>query len=233
MFDLIANGRHRTPMQDAASLMVSLGLHFTAVVALVLVPLLFVTESFPQVQSMMRAFVAEPPPPPPPPPPAPDASPRPAVEVTRATPVDAPLEIAPEPPPDANLSEAAFADVVPGGIVGGIASVEAPPLSSPPAEAPSAPVRIGGAIKQPALVSRVGPVYPAMAVSSHVEGMVILEAVVDREGRVEDVRILRSVPLLDGAAIDAVRQWRYEPLVVNGHLARFIVTVTVNFQLRT
>jgi protein TonB len=92
-------------------------------------------------------------------------------------------------------------------------------------------VRIGGAIKQPSLVNRVGPTYPAVAISGRVEGVVVLEVVVDGEGRVEDVRILRSIPLLDMAAVDAVRQWRYAPLVLNGQPARFVVTVTVSFNL--
>jgi protein TonB len=66
-----------------------------------------------------------------------------------------------------------------------------------------------------------------------VQGVVILEAVVDREGSVEDVRVLRSIPLLDRAAIDAVRQWRYSPLLLNGRPERFVLTVTVSFSLST
>jgi protein TonB len=61
--------------------------------------------------------------------------------------------------------------------------------------------------------------------------VVIIEAVVDRDGRVEDLKVLRSIPLLDAAALDAVRQWRYAPLLLNGQPARFVVTVTVSFQL--
>ena len=63
------------------------------------------------------------------------------------------------------------------------------------------------------------------------EGVVILEATVGRDGRVEDVEVLRSVPLLDGAAIEAVRQWVYDPLLLNGQAERFILTVTVSFGL--
>jgi protein TonB len=92
-------------------------------------------------------------------------------------------------------------------------------------------VRVGGAIGQPTLLSRVGPVYPPLAVQAHVEGVVVLEALVDREGHVEDVRVLRSIPLLDRAAMDAVRQWRYAPLLVEGHPARFLLAVTVTFAL--
>ena len=91
-----------------------------------------------------------------------------------------------------------------GGIIGGIGKEIVPP---PPPPAPRAPVRTGGQIQAPALVKRVAPVYPPLAARAKVEGVVILEATVGRDGRVEDVEVLRSVPLLDRAAIDAVRQW--------------------------
>ena len=101
----------------------------------------------------------------------------------------------------------------------------------PPPPAPRAPVRTGGQIQAPALVKRVPPVYPPLAVNANVQGVVILEATVGRDGRVEGVEVLRSVPLLDRAAIDAVRQWVYAPLLLNGQAERFILTVTVSFSL--
>lgn len=85
----------------------------------------------------------------------------------------------------------------------------------------------------PTLVERVAPEYPPIAVQARVQGVVILEAVVDLYGRVEDVRVLRSIPLLDKAAITAVRQWRYSPLLLNGPPERFVLTVTVSFSLAT
>ncbi|NOT26858.1 MAG: energy transducer TonB, partial [Acidobacteria bacterium] len=75
------------------------------------------------------------------------------------------------------------------------------------------------------------PVYPDLAVRAAVEGVVILEAIVNREGRVEDVKVIRPIELLNRAAMNAVRQWRYEPLLINGEPAPFIVTVTVTFKL--
>ena len=71
-----------------------------------------------------------------------------------------------------------------------------------------------------------------MAVSAKVTGTVILEATVDEQGRVTDVRVLRSIILLDQAAIKAVKQWRYQPLVLNGTPVPFILTVTLSFSLR-
>jgi len=85
----------------------------------------------------------------------------------------------------------------------------------------------------PALVERAAPEYPPIAVQARVQGVVILEAVVDLYGRVADVRVLRSIPLLDKAAITAVRQWRYSPLLLNGAPERFVLTVTVSFSLAT
>ena len=93
-------------------------------------------------------------------------------------------------------------------------------------------MRVGGELQTPALLKRVGPEYPELAVRAQVEGVVILEAVVDQLGRVEDVRVLRSIPLLDNAAKAAVRQWEYSPLLLNGKPERFIVTVTVSFRLK-
>jgi protein TonB len=93
-------------------------------------------------------------------------------------------------------------------------------------------VRVGGEIQAPALVHRVEPIYPDLAVHAKIEGVVILEAVVDQEGRVEDARVLRSVRFLDSAALEAVRQWRYSPLLLNGKPSRFVVTVTVSFRIK-
>jgi protein TonB len=90
---------------------------------------------------------------------------------------------------------------------------------------------VGGDIQQPALVHRVNPDYPPIAISARKEGVVILEATVDEDGSVERVRVLRSEPLLDNAAIDAVKQWRYSPLQLNGRAHPFILTVTVSFTL--
>jgi protein TonB len=116
-----------------------------------------------------------------------------------------------------------------GGVVGGLPDV--PPSPPPPPAAPRAPIRTGGALQPPALITRVPPVYPPIAVSAKVAGMVILEATGGRDGRVEEVRLLRSVPLLDNPARDAVLQWEYAPLLLNGKPERFILTVTLSFNL--
>jgi TonB family protein len=93
------------------------------------------------------------------------------------------------------------------------------------------PVRVGGQIRAPTQISKVQPVYPPIALSARVQGIVILEATVGVDGRVTDAQVLRSIPLLDQAAMDAVRQWVYTPTLLNGAPVPVIMTVTVTFNL--
>jgi protein TonB len=154
--------------------------------------------------------LAPPPPPPPPPPP-----------VARG---GAPgLPAAPPPVPPAPPV---------GPVLGGL------PLAPPPPPPPPPPpgwgvgaVRVGGAVHVPQKIKHVGPVYPPIAQSARVQGVVIVEALVGPDGRVEDVRVLRSIPLLDQAAIDAVRQWEFQPTLLNGSPVAILMTATVQFTL--
>jgi protein TonB len=166
-------------------------------------------------------------------------TPRQAPVIAKA-PIAAPIEAPSSITPETGLEGGEFAAVdidpgfengVPGGVAGGIVGgfITAPPLPPPPA--PKAPVRVGGEISTPRLIHRVDPEYPIIAVSAQIEGMVILEATVDENGAVKETRVLRSHGVLDQAAVDAVRQWRYEPLRLNGKAEPFILTVTVSFSL--
>jgi protein TonB len=118
---------------------------------------------------------------------------------------------------------------VPGGVVGGVVGglPEAPP--PPP---PAAPVRVGGNIKQPKKIKDVKPQYPAIAQSARVQGIVIIEATLGPTGKVTDAKVLRSVPLLDQAALAAVKQWEFTPTLLNGVPVPVIMTVTVQFTLQ-
>jgi TonB family protein len=93
------------------------------------------------------------------------------------------------------------------------------------------PIRVGGNVQAPERVKYVAPLYPAEAASARVTGIVILEAIVDPTGSVSDARVLKSIPVLDQAALDAVKQWRYTPTTLNGVPVPVILTVTVNFSL--
>lgn len=113
--------------------------------------------------------------------------------------------------------------VVEGGKVGGVeGAVEAIPPDV---------VKVVGDIKPPKLIKRVNPVYPEEAKKAGVEGPVILQVQTDIYGRVDSIKVLKSIPLLDQAAIDAVKQWIYEPLIVDGEPRKGIFTVTVYFKL--
>ena len=92
-------------------------------------------------------------------------------------------------------------------------------------------MRVGSGVGAPQMISRVNPVYPPAAEAARVQGVVILEALIGTDGGVTDARILRSIPLLDQAALDAVRQWRYTPTLLNGAAVPIIMTVTVQFTL--
>jgi len=93
------------------------------------------------------------------------------------------------------------------------------------------PLRVGGDIKEPKKVRDVKPVYPPEAQSARVQGVVIIEALIDTNGNVADAKILRSVAMLDQPAVDAVRQWRFTPTLLNGAAVPILMTVTVNFTL--
>jgi len=106
------------------------------------------------------------------------------------------------------------------------------PAPPPPPPPPTAPVRVGGQIKQPTKVKDVKPVYPAIAQSARVQGVVIIEATIGPNGAVQEAKVLRSIPLLDAAALDAVKQWQFTPTLLNGVPVPVIMTVTVNFTLQ-
>jgi len=222
---------------------VSAGLHAGAAVAFALVPLL-VASALPEPASDLRAFFAEPlaapAPPPPPPPPAARAAvtARPAPKAATPpsgflAPIEVPAEIRLEQGLDLGGVEGGVAGGVeggvPGGVVGGIVGglPDAPP---PPA---AKPVRVGGDIREPRKVLDVAPAYPDLALKAHLEGIVIIEATIDARGRVADAKVLRSVPMLDDAALEAVRRWVYTPTLLGGVPTPVVMTVTVTFRLKS
>lgn len=151
-----------------------------------------------------------------------------------AAPVMAPEGVASETGREGDTGAAVTGPIVgvesgPPTAIEGMGSRTIPP---PPPPEPMAPIRLHSGMKAPVKIADVAPVYPGLARSAHKEGVVILEAVLDVQGRVESVRVLRSIPLLDQAAVDAVRQWRFTPALLNGEAVPVVMTVTVNFELR-
>ena len=246
MFDLVTGKARHLPSHASLPIFMSTTAQAFAVTAILVLPALFVAEQIPEIPTMM-AFVAPPPAPPAPPPP-PMQRPQPTKPLAQAVPapstsnliapVEAPKTIEPEPEGPEYLDEGVPGGVeggVPGGIVGGVLGglPEAPPPPPPP-PATRGPVRVGGQIQAPTLIHRVEPYYPSTAVDARLQGVVILEAIVDRDGTVAEVKVLRSVnPLLDREAVLAVKQWRYSPLVLNGLRERFVLTVMLSFSIET
>jgi TonB family protein len=93
------------------------------------------------------------------------------------------------------------------------------------------PVRVGGNIRTPIKTKDVKPVFPADAQTAGVQGVVILETIIDDQGTIANARVLRSIPMLDAAALSAVSQWQFTPTLLNGNPVGVIMTVTVNFTL--
>ena len=106
------------------------------------------------------------------------------------------------------------------------------PAPPPPPPPPPQIVPVGGDIKEPRKIRDVRPVYPQVAMAARVEGIVIIQATISKEGSVIDAKVLRSQPLLDQAALDAVTQWTFTPTTLNGVPVEVLMTITVNFTLR-
>ena len=119
----------------------------------------------------------------------------------------------------------------------GRASCRPPPPPPPPPDwasqdASDPPLRVGGTIKAPIKLKNVNPAYPPEAQDAKVQGVVILEARIERDGTVGRARVLRSIPMLDDAALEAVKQWEFTPTLLNGAPVPIMMTVTVNFTLQ-
>jgi len=109
------------------------------------------------------------------------------------------------------------------------AKADAAVASAARAKAQKEAVRVGGQIKAPSKIKDVKPVYPAIAQSARVVGTVTIEATIGPDGKVIDTKVVRSVPMLDQAALDAVRQWEYTPALLNGKPVPVVINVTINF----
>jgi TonB family protein len=118
-----------------------------------------------------------------------------------------------------------------GGIIGGLPAGAPPPPPPPPRPRKADPVRVGANVQESKILRKVDPVYPELAKRARVAQMVTLEVIVDEEGNVTSVNVKKGHPLLDQAATDAVKQWKYSPTLLNGYPVPVITTVTVIFKL--
>ena len=204
--------------------------HTSVLAVLVVVPLI-ATDVLPRPRAIMEFVTPYVPVIPTAPPPVRRAAPSSATANTGGAPVVAPDAIGVESGVifEPGQVETGSIDGLAGGLDVGQIAVDAPPSV---ADAPSAPVPVGGKIKPPSRIRYVTPAYPDIARLTKVQGIVIIEAVIGTDGTVEQARVLRSQPLLDEAALAAVREWEYTPTLLNGRPTAVIMTVTVQFTLK-
>lgn len=231
---------------------VSFVLQTILVSLLILVPLIY-TDTLPRTQ-LMSFLVAPPPPPPPPPPPAA------TVKVVKVIPrqFDAGRLMAPkvipkqiamikeDEMPDPSAGAVGVVGGVPGGvpggdrggIIGGIigAAPVAPPPPPPPVkvEKPAAPqrIRVGGNVQLARIVNQPRPVYPPLAKQARIQGTVRFTAIIGTDGRIQNLQLVSGHPLLVPSAQEAVKQWRYQPTLLNGEPVEVITQIDVNFTLQ-
>jgi protein TonB len=238
--------------RKASSVFVSFVVQVGLVIVAVLVPLIY-TETLPKTQ--LTSFLVAPPPPPPPPPPPAAAAP---VKVVKVAPrqFDAGRLMAPKQIPkeiamikEDDMPPAAAAGViggVPGGVPGGtaggviggiIGSVPsaAPPPPPPVKEAPKPQtpkqIRVGGNVQSAKLINQPKPAYPPLARQARIQGTVRFNAVIGRDGSIQNLTLVSGHPLLVPAATEAVRQWRYQPTLLNNEPVEVVTQIDVNFTL--
>jgi protein TonB len=203
---------------------------------MVLIPLIF-TEALPTAQ--LVTFLVAPPPPPPPPPPAA------VVKITKIeteldngqlrTPTKIPEKIKivkeEEAPPSAAGVLGGVQGGVPGGALNGVIGGIIGSTNIPKVAAPSR-IRVSQGVTEGNLIRKVQPNYPPLAKTARIQGQVILHALISKAGNIENLEVVSGHPMLVQSALDAVRQWKYKPYVLNGEPVAVDTTITVNFNLQ-
>jgi periplasmic protein TonB len=209
-----------------------------------IVPLMF-TEALPRQQ--LLTFLVAPPPPPPPPPPAAAAAPQ-VVRQIQSDLTDGQLRMPSRIPQKIAMIHEDQAPPVPGGVIGGVPGgipggqlggviggiiSSTSNLAALPKLAPVVPkrIRISQGVTRGLLLEKVEPKYPSIAAAARIQGVVVLSAVISKTGKIENLELVSGHPMLVPAAIDAVRQWRYRPYLLNGEPVEVETTITVTFQL--
>ena len=223
--------------------LLSFALQVVIVGVMVLIPLIF-TEALPKTQLM--TFLVAPPPPPPPPPPA--AAP---VKIVRQvqtdiingqlrTPTKIPQKVQmikeDEAPPPVMATTGVVGGVpggIPGGSMGGVLGsiASAGAVAALPKIATPQRVRVSSGVQSGLLVRKVQPVYPPLARQARIQGTVVLQAQISKTGDIENLQLVSGHPMLAPAAIEAVKQWKYKPYLLNGEPVEVETTVQVNFSL--
>jgi protein TonB len=125
----------------------------------------------------------------------------------------------------------------PGGVIGGIigsvptAAPPPPPVKEPPKPQVPKQIRVGGNVQAAKLISQPRPAYPPLARQARIQGTVRFNAVIGRDGTIQNLTLVSGHPLLVPSATEAVRQWRYQPTLLNGEPVEVVTVIDVNFTL--
>ena len=117
----------------------------------------------------------------------------------------------------------------PGGVIGGVLSGAVPPAPAAINSAPKRPVRVGQGVKAPRLILGPQPVYPILARQARISGAVVIDAVIDTQGNIVEMRTVSGHPILALAAMEALRHWKYEPTILGGEAIPVELLVTLTF----
>jgi protein TonB len=222
---LITSKRQEQSKFMLLALPIALGIHVFALGGYVIAQMWAVPD-IPEPPIQVSFYQAPPPPPPPPPPPKAAAPvPKPVVQQAAPQPVVQPVAIPEKPamPGDGEGVDGGVEGGVEGGVAGGI----------PGGEPGGVVCGIGGEVVPPELINRVQPVYPEIARKARVQGVVIIEAIIDKQGYVTESRVLRGLPMgVSEAAVAAIGRWKYKPAMLNGRPVAVYLTVTVTFTLQ-
>jgi protein TonB len=241
--DLVISSANPVKTNKPWTVALSFAVQIGIVLVMILIPLIY-TEALPK--QLLTTFLVAPPPPPPPPPPAaaiqrivkPVARLIHNGQMTAPTVIPKKVEMIKEEelPPD--VGAVGVTGGVPGGVpggqaggvLGGIIGGTGGGLPPPPKVAPSR-IRVGGNVAQANLIHMVNPQYPAIAKTAHISGTILLHAIIGKDGTVQNLQYISGPPLLMQSAMDAVKQWRYKPTLLNGDPVDVDTTISVVFTL--
>lgn len=235
MFDQLVESTDKKKTAKVWSVWLSALIQALILGILILIPLIY-TSALPK--ALMTTFLVAPPPPPPPPPPPT------VVHVIKQPkfvtgPLQAPtvvpkkIEIVKEEPqPDVGVT-GGVPGGVPGGSAGGVLGgiIGGAPGGLPPPPKPNKPMVVGGNVMAAKIINQTQPVYPQIAKMAHVSGTVLLHAIIGENGTIQELQVISGPALLQHAALDAVRQWRYQPTTLNGQPVKVDTTISVIFDL--
>ena len=234
--ELVVSSPHSKKTNKPWTIVVSMVFQTLFLAILLLIPLIY-TEALPKAM-LATLLVAPPPPPPPPPPPAQvTVIKRPQVHLMDAGKLVAPKVIPKdikiikeEAEPDMGGMSGGVVGGVSGGSMGGTIGGVIGSVAPPPPKQQSR-IRVGGNVTAARVLNRVNPVYPPLARQTRISGTVRLHAIIAKDGTVQQLEVMSGHPLLVQAALDAVRQWRYQPTLLNGEPVEVDTTVDVIFSL--